>query len=183
MDAELPVLSVTELCTILRNRPETASLPVVVLDFNGMNEARESAAFASGADDYFDGYAEPSSVLSRIRTVLLRRHFATTVPRVSSVLPRQYVGRHLMVNFDDVFVSVDGRPVRLPRTGFQLLRYLVEHKNKVVTREELLHSVWCEAGPVRTQVVDVQVYRLRRKLASAGAQIETYKCIGYRFID
>ena len=88
-----------------------------------------------------------------------------------------------MADFDAVAVSVDGEPIRLTRREFQLLRFLIDNKNRVVSRERLLERVWGSERFIETRSVDVHVGRLRAKLGPAGAQIETVIGLGYRFID
>jgi two-component system alkaline phosphatase synthesis response regulator PhoP len=82
-----------------------------------------------------------------------------------------------------VAVAVDGDAVRLTRREFELLRYLVQNRNRVVSRDRLLERVWGYDRLVETRSVDVHVGRLRSKLGSAGHQIETVVGLGYRFID
>jgi DNA-binding response OmpR family regulator len=78
---------------------------------------------------------------------------------------------------------VNGEQVRLTRREFELLRYLVMNKNRVVSRDRLLERVWGYDRQVETRSVDVHVGRLRSKLGAAGRQIETVVGLGYRFID
>jgi len=82
-----------------------------------------------------------------------------------------------------VAVTVDGDSIRLTRREFELLRYLVQNKNRVVSRDRLLERVWGYDRLVETRSVDVHVGRLRSKLRAAGRQIETVVGLGYRFID
>jgi DNA-binding response OmpR family regulator len=94
-----------------------------------------------------------------------------------------YQGARLSADFDAVSVAVDGDAVRLTRREFELLRYLVQNKNRVVSRDRLLERVWGYDRLVETRSVDVHVGRLRSKLGEAGRQIETVVGLGYRFID
>ena len=80
-------------------------------------------------------------------------------------------------------VTVDGDPIRLTRREFDLLRCLVENRNRVLTRDRLLTRVWGYDQSIETRSVDVHVGRLRSKLGAAGPQIETVVGLGYRFID
>jgi len=82
-----------------------------------------------------------------------------------------------------VSVLVDGSQIRLTRREFDLLRFLVQNKNRVVSRDRLLERVWGYERIVETRSVDVHVGRLRSKLGSAGRQIETVVGLGYRFVD
>lgn len=70
-----------------------------------------------------------------------------------------------------------------PRREFELLQFLVENKNRVLSRDRLLERVWGYDRFVETRSVDVHVGRLRAKLGAAGQQIETVVGLGYRFID
>ncbi len=73
--------------------------------------------------------------------------------------------------------------MRLTRREFELLQYLVQNKNRVVSRDRLLERVWGYERLVETRSVDVHVGRLRHKLRTAGHQIETVVGLGYRFVD
>src|SRR2546426_222773 len=114
---------------------------------------------------------------ARVRAVLRRSTCAGERP------PAPYRGAHLVADFDAVAVAVDGRPVRLTRREFELLRYLVQNRNRVVSRDRLLERVWGYERVVETRSVDVHVGRLRGKLLAAGRQIETVVGLGYRFVD
>ena len=78
---------------------------------------------------------------------------------------------------------MEGEPVRLTRREFELLRYLVENRNRVLSRDRLLERVWGYDREIETRSVDVHVGRLRSKLGAAGRQIETVVGLGYRFVD
>jgi len=94
-----------------------------------------------------------------------------------------YRGKHIVADFDAVAVHVDGEPVRLTRREFELLRYLVANKNRVLSRDRLLERVWGYDQVIETRSVDVHVGRLRGKLRVAGRQIETVVGLGYRFVE
>jgi DNA-binding response OmpR family regulator len=90
---------------------------------------------------------------------------------------------HLTADFDGVIVRVDDQPVSLTRREFELLRCLVENRNRVLSRERLLERVWGYDRVIETRSVDVHVGRLRAKLGAAGEQIETVIGLGYRFVE
>ncbi len=78
---------------------------------------------------------------------------------------------------------MDGQPIRLTRREFDLLRCLVDNRNRVLSRDRLLERVWGYDKSVETRSVDVHVGRLRAKLGQAGEQIETLVGMGYRFVE
>jgi DNA-binding response OmpR family regulator len=82
-----------------------------------------------------------------------------------------------------VAIAVDGNPIRLTRREFDLLRHLIQHRNRVQSRDRLLERVWGFDTSTETRAVDVHVGRLRAKLGAAAHQIETVVGLGYRFVD
>ena len=181
LDLNLPVLSGLEVCRILRARASTARVPIIMLTAR-TSESDRVTGLDVGADDYITKPFSLRELAARVRAVLRRGHVATgngDTPAEAFV----YRGKHLVADFDAVAVSVDGEAVRLTRREFELLRYLVENKNRVLSRDRLLERVWGYDRLVETRSVDVHVGRLRGKLAAAGRQIETVVGLGYRFVE
>ncbi len=181
LDLNLPVLSGLEVCRILRARASTARVPIIMLTAR-TSESDRVTGLDVGADDYITKPFSLRELAARVRAVLRRGHVgpgngsATTEACV-------YRGKHLVADFDAVSVAVDNEPVRLTRREFELLRYLVENKNRVLSRDRLLERVWGYDRLVETRSVDVHVGRLRGKLGNAGRQIETVVGLGYRFVE
>lgn len=176
LDLNLPVLSGTEVCRILRARPSTAHVPIIMLTARS-GESDRVAGLDLGADDYVSKPFSLRELSARVRAVLRRRHQGAA-PGASS-----YEGAHLAADFDAVAVAVDGQPVRLTRREFELLRFLVENRNRVLSRDRLLERVWGYERFIETRSVDVHIGRLRAKLGVAGGQIETVIGLGYRFVE
>jgi len=177
LDLNLPVVSGLEVCRILRARPNTSRVPIIMLTAKTSEQDRVTGLDA-GADDYVTKPFSPRELAARVRAVLRRQPIdgdgqAATV----------YQGKLLVADFDAVSVNVDGQPVRLTRREFELLRYLVEHRNRVISRDRLLERVWGYDRLVETRSVDVHVGRLRAKLGAVGKQIETVVGLGYRFVE
>jgi DNA-binding response OmpR family regulator len=177
LDLNLPVLSGVEVCRILRGRPATSRLPIIMLTAR-TGEADRVAGLDLGADDYVTKPFSLRELAARVRAVLRRRHDNGSEPPVAI-----YRGEHLVADFDAVAVAVDGQSIRLTRREFELLRCLVENKNRVLSRDRLLERVWGYDHPIETRSVDVHVGRLRSKLGAAGRQIETVVGLGYRFVE
>jgi len=176
LDLNLPVIDGLELCRILRSSSHTRQTPIIILTARGGEDDRVRG-LELGADDYITKPFSLRELTARIRAVLRRggaAHESTT-----SV----YRGAHLTADFDAVSVVVDEQPVRLTRREYELLRYLVRNKDRVVSRDRLLERVWGYDRLVETRSVDVHIGRLRNKLGPVGRQIETVVGLGYRFID
>ena len=176
LDLNLPVLSGTEVCRILRARPDAQHIPIIMLTARTQESDRVSG-LELGADDYVTKPFSIRELAARVKAVLRRSR------KVEERPSQEYRGTHLTADFESVAVAVDGRSVRLTRREFELLRYLVQNKNRVVSRDRLLERVWGYDRLVETRSVDVHVGRLRGKLGQAGRQIETVVGLGYRFID
>ena len=175
LDLNLPVLSGTEVCRILRARPDTAHMPIIMLTAR-TSEADRVAGLDLGADDYLTKPFSLKELAARVRAVLRRK---SQLPASAPV----YQGIHLTADFDAVAIAVDGTAVRLTRREFELLRFLVENRNRVLSRDRLLERVWGYERFIETRSVDVHVGRLRAKLGTAGQQIETVVGLGYRFVE
>jgi DNA-binding response OmpR family regulator len=176
LDLNLPVLGGLEVCRLLRTRPGTAKTPIIMLTARS-TESDRVIGLDAGADDYITKPFSPRELAARVRAVMRRGRPDDAGP------PPVYRGQHLVADFDAVAVSVDGQSIRLTRREFELLRYLVENRNRVLSRDRLLERVWGYDRFVETRSVDVHVGRLRGKLGVAGKQIETVVGLGYRFIE
>jgi DNA-binding response OmpR family regulator len=175
LDLNLPVLSGDEVCRILRQKQETRQIPIIMLTAR-TSESDRVAGLDLGADDYVTKPFSLRELAARVRAVLRRRRAAADEARQA-----RYTGKHLIADFDAVAVTVDTKPVKLTRREFELLRFLVENRNRVLSRDRLLERVWGYDRFIETRSVDVHVGRLRAKLGAAGQQIETVIGLGYRF--
>jgi DNA-binding response OmpR family regulator len=175
LDLNLPVLSGPEVCRILRSRPATATIPIIILTAR-TSEADRVAGLDLGADDYVTKPFSLRELAARVRAVRRRTQGGVAASAV-------YTGNHLTADFDAAAVAVDGASIRLTRRELELLRFLVENRNRVISRDRLLERVWGYDRCVETRSVDVHVGRVRAKLGPAGQQIETVVGIGYRFVD
>jgi DNA-binding response OmpR family regulator len=179
LDLNLPVLSGFEVCRILRGRPATRDLPIIMVTAR-THEVDRIAGLDLGADDYVTKPFSLRELSARVRAVLRRSAMRTAAGEAGESV---YRGRQLVADFDAIAVTVDGAGVRLTRREFELLKCLIENRNRVLSRERLLERVWGYDRFIETRSVDVHVGRLRAKLGAAGRQIETAVGLGYRFVE
>jgi DNA-binding response OmpR family regulator len=153
------------------------------LDFNGpvifltarTLEHDKLLAFDLGADDYI---TKPFSLLelrARVRAALKRAGGGKSVYKYGKV----------EVDLDNYYVRHGEELERLSNREQELLKYLIEHRGKVLQRDELLTSIWKYSSGVTTRTVDTHILNVRKKLrddASEPAFIETLHGIGYKFI-
>ena len=176
LDLNIPAIGGLEVCRILRSRADVPHIPIIMLTARTSEDDRV-AGLEHGADDYVTKPFSLRELTARVRAALRRG------PAAESKRQGSYQGARLNADFEAVAIAVDGAPVRLTRREFELLQYLVNNKNRVVSRDRLLERVWGYERLVETRSVDVHVGRLRSKLRSAGHQIETVVGLGYRFVD
>ncbi|MPY86373.1 MAG: response regulator [Luteitalea sp.] len=176
LDLNLPGVDGFEVCRLLRARPTTSQVPIIMLTARA-GEPDRIAGLDLGADDYIVKPFSLRELAARVRAVLRRRQ-----PQAAPPLSL-YRGKHLVADFDAVAVQVEGQAVRLTRREFELLRCLVENRNRVLSRDRLLEIVWGYDQFIETRSVDVHIGRLRAKLGPAGNQIETVVGLGYRFVE
>jgi len=178
LDLNLPVLSGFEVCRILRSRPTTRQVPIIMLTAR-TTEVDRVSGLDLGADDYVTKPFSLRELAARVRAVLRRPQTTPAATPAATV----YRGTHLTADFDAVSIHVAGQPVKLTRREFELLQCLVENRSRVLSRDRLLERVWGYDRSIETRSVDVHIGRLRAKLGAAGDQIETVVGLGYRFVD
>jgi len=173
LDLMLPGIGGLEVLARLREaKPE---LPVIVLTARGEIEDRV-AGLDGGAVDYLVKPFSLAELLARVRAqlrVAAQANGSTTTLRMGDV----------EVNLITRKVVRRGTPVALSTTEFELLVFLMRHSGQVVSREQILSAVWGYEHDPATNVVDVYVGYLRRKLRipDSPAPIQTVRRVGYRF--
>ena len=175
LDIMLPALSGME---VLRRLRRESDLPVIMLTARD-TVVDKVAGLDSGADDYITKPFAIEELLARIRAAL--RKGRTAVQNHSALLTAGV----LTMDTERHTVTVGETPVELTRREFDLLHYLLENKEKVVTRESLLDHVWGYDYVGETNAVDVYIRFLRAKLEEPfGIKlIHTVRGVGYVIRD
>lgn len=174
LDLMLPDISGIEVCTKLRQTPETSQVPIIMVSARG-EEADIVLGLERGADDYITKPFSPKVLLARTHAVVRRRSIVEDTKDES--IRRGPI--FIVPEKNEVYIN-DSR-VRLTYTEFFLLLLLARKPGWVFTRHQIVDQVRGENCAVTDRSVDVQVVGLRRKLGPCGALIETVRGIGYRF--
>lgn len=181
MDAQLPDLILLDIMLPeedglsilkkLRTASPTARIPVIMLTAKG-TEYDKVVGLDSGADDYIPKPFGMMELISRVKAMLRRTE--------RSVSTGSYTLGNLYVSAEKHTVRVDDSPVTLTLKEFEMLCYLLENRDIVLTRDQLHDRIWGYDFDGESRTVDVHIRTLRQKLGSAGELIKTVRGIGYK---
>jgi DNA-binding response OmpR family regulator len=183
LDVMLPGCDGFSVVEQLRERDDRT--PVLMLTARGRSEDI-LRGFAAGADDYLPKPFDLSILLAHLHSILRRWSWQRREPDMTAPTEAEtaftFLGR--TIDFDALELHVSGRSVRLTVMEADLLRYLVRHQGRIVSRKELLEQVWRMREDTDTRAIDNFIVRLRRYLEDDPANptfLRTVRGIGYRF--
>jgi len=162
-------------------RQQRRFVPVLMLTARGRPED-VLKGFAAGADDYLTKPTELAILLARIGGLL--RRSAWTRQDVKGEAQDSYTFAGRTIDFDRLELAVGDRVLKLTLMEANLLRYLVEHEDKIVSRKEMLERVWGLHENTDTRAIDNFIVRLRRYIEeepSHPRHLLTVRGVGYRF--
>lgn len=171
-DINLPGINGYDLCKIIRSR--NLHVPLIMLTALGTTSDKIEG-FDAGADDYLVKPFEFKELLARIRALLKRT--------MNQQLPTGNILRvaDLELNVDSMEVTRNGKEINLTAKEFQLLEYFMRNRNRVVSRADIAERVWDLDFDTKTNVIDVYVNFLRKKIDREFDQklIQTQVGMGY----
>lgn len=174
LDLMLPSLSGEEVCTEIRRR---SNVPIIMLTAKDA-EVDKIVGLELGADDYVTKPFSTRELLSRIKAVLRRARSGAPQTNVIEL-------GGIRLDAESFEVTVRGEPIHLPRKEFELLEMLMTNAGRVVTREELIDTVWGGDYVGDTRTLDVHIKRLRARCEEdpkKPAHIVTVRGWGYKFV-
>lgn len=167
LDVMMEGMSGFDLAKMLKQKPQTKDIPIIFIT------AKDTADDAVngldlGADDYISKPFSIKEVISRVKAVLRR----TSSDSASGGIE---------IDDEKKSVKVDGRPVSLSRTEYDLLKLLAHNPGKVFSRSDLISAIWPANVIVTERTVDVSITRLRKKIGGYGEKIVSRHGFGYCF--
>ncbi|MFB9428779.1 response regulator transcription factor [Streptoalloteichus tenebrarius] len=169
LDLGLPELDGLEVCR--RLRAAGRDLPVLMLTARA-DEVDFVVGLDAGADDYVAKPFRLAELMARIRALLRRR------------MPEAVEVNGVRMDLAARRVQVDGREVQLANKEFELLRVLIQHAGQVVSRDEILTTVWHDPELKASKTLDMHISWLRRKIGDGNGRerrISTVRGVGFRF--
>jgi DNA-binding response OmpR family regulator len=181
LDLSLPDIDGLEVCRRIRSGSDC----YIVFVSERSDEIDLLLGLEAGADDFMGKPVSPRELQARIAAMFRRPRSSAPSPRPPSTVRDGRIdgGAGLVLDRHARDVEVNGKPVELTRTEFDLLTALATRPGVVMRRNELLREVWATEHPIDTHLVDVHVANVRRKLREHGEApwIRTVRGVGFRF--
>lgn len=171
LDVMMPKLDGWSVCREIR---KTSQVPIIMLTARG-EEYDKLFGFELGVDDYLVKPFSPKELLARIKVIIRRSN-----PETDS-LKKQFLYEGLQIDYSSRNVFVDEKIVNLTPKEYELLSFFVRHKNQVLSREQLLQSVWGYDFTGDNRTVDTHIKMLRESLGKYRNLIVTVWGTGYKF--
>lgn len=175
LDVMMPNLSGFEVCKRLRR--EGNEVPIILLTAKG-EEIDKVLGLEIGADDYVQKPFSIRELMARVKAILRRSGKDQEVKELVTI-------GNLKINFKEYHATKDGVEEKLSHKEFEILHYLLEHKNEIVDRHELLKNVWGYHEQPTTRTVDNFIVKLRQKIEenpSNPKHIITIHGVGYKLL-
>ncbi len=174
VDWMMPDENGVEFIRRLRKDEVHGNLPVIMLTAR-VEEMDKVKGLDSGADDYLTKPVAIKELMARIKALLRRSSSANAEDKL--------IAAGLVLDLATHQLSIDGQDTHIGQTEFSLLKFFIEHKNKVYSRTQLLDFVWGQAVYIEERTVDVHILRLRKilKTFDKDSLIKTVRGMGYIF--
>ncbi len=174
LDVMLPRISGLDVCKQLRGAGN--STPIIMLTARGQ-EIDKVLGLRTGADDYVTKPFSFLELMARVEAVLRR------AAKAVEAVERVRFG-NVELCFKNFEATKDGRPLELSPREFKMMKYFVEHRGEVVSRDQLLDAVWGYDSLPLTRTVDMHIAKLRQKIEDTPGDpcyIITVHRVGYKF--
>ena len=154
LDVMMPGMSGFDVCK--KARSAGIETPIILLTAKG-EEIDKVLGLELGADDYITKPFGLRELLARIKTILRRTE-------TEHNKKDEYIVGKLKINFASYNAVINGIEVSLSHREFEVLKYFIDHKNEIVSRDDLLHDVWGHQSKITTRTVDNFILKLRQKI-------------------
>jgi len=177
LDIMMPEIDGFSLCSSIRQK---SSVPIIIVSAKD-TEPDKIAGLTLGSDDYLTKPFSPMELIARVKSIFRRIE-----------LDKAHIGNNQIINILDISINTnikqaefDGKSIGLTGMELTLLQYLVDNRNRAISRSELLDKVWGFENEVETRATDDCIKRIRKKLSDSGSvlKIETVWGFGFKIQD
>jgi DNA-binding response OmpR family regulator len=175
LDVMLPEMSGLDVCKQIRNTSN--DVPIIMLTARGQ-EVDKVLGLKLGADDYVTKPFSFVELMARVEAVLRR-----SMPKPETGTTYEF--GDVVLDFRTLEATKAGRPLDLSPLEFKLMKFFIDHRQQVVTRDEMLKAVWNTHSSLFTRTVDMHVAKLRKKIEDSPnhpRHIITIYGVGYKFL-
>lgn len=176
LDVMMGEMSGFKLARIVKDSILTEHIPIIFLTAKDTENDRLTG-FNIGADDYISKPFSIREVIARVKAVIRRSESSNTDENVVSKISFETLEMDLV----NKKVLLKGAEIPFTKKEFEIFRLLLENKNKVFSRDEILSKVWSDEVIVLDRTIDVNITRLRKKIGIYGKNIVTRLGYGYCF--
>lgn len=182
LDIMMGEISGIKVAKMLKADVTTADIPII---FCTARDTEDDMVMGLnlGADDYIMKPYTVRNVIARVKSVLRRTSSHKSSGSTVVEKPNRLQVDGLCLDLEFKRCTVDGKEVKLARKEFELLSYLISHRGKICSREQILSRVWSDEVVVLDRTIDVNITRLRSKIGAYGSYIVTRSGFGYGFRD
>lgn len=182
LDIMMGEISGIKMAKMLKADVVTAGIPII---FCTARDTEDDMVMGLniGADDYIMKPYTIRNVIARVKSVLRRTSTHRNNESAPTEKPNRITVDGLCLDLEFKRCTVDGKEVKLARKEFELLEYLILHRGKICSREQILSHVWSDEVVVLDRTIDVNITRLRSKIGAYGSYIVTRSGFGYGFRD
>ena len=182
LDIMMGEISGIKMAKMLKADVKTAGIPII---FCTARDSEDDMVMGLniGADDYIMKPYTIRNVVARVKSVLRRASSHKSIVVAQDEKPNRLEVDGLCLDLEFKRCMVDGEEVKLARKEFELLAYLIKHRGKICSREQILSRVWSDEVVVLDRTIDVNITRLRSKIGVYGSYIVTRSGFGYGFRD
>ncbi len=177
IDIMMPQIDGYSLCSLIRQK---SGVPIIIVSAKD-TEPDKIAGLTLGCDDYLTKPFSPMEMVARVKSMFRR----IEMDKNNSSSSNKISILDITVNTDEMSVEYSGKNIGLTGMEYSLFCYLVENRNKAVSRNELLDKVWGFENEVETRATDDMIKRIRKKLSDSGSslKIETVWGFGFKIKD
>jgi DNA-binding response OmpR family regulator len=173
IDIMMPEIDGYALCSLIRLK---SCVPIIIVSAKD-TESDKITGLKLGGDDYLNKPFSPLELIARINSIFRR------IDLDKAPIPNNQIIKLLdvLINLDTKKAEVNGSPLALTVMELSLLNYLIQNKNRAVSRTELLDKIWGFDNKVETRATDDMIKRIRKKLTDANSKLKIQTIWGFGF--